>query len=525
MTGTGTLVRLILRRDRLILPLWVLLLAVLPSTQTAGIADLYPTERELQGFAASFGANPALVALYGPFTHWNAAAMGVWRAGFTPVLLALASLLTVVRHTRVEEETGRRELLGSTALGRHAGLSAALAVTALANLAVALVVTASFTGLGYPVAGALATGLGYAATGTVFAAAGAVAAQLTESAGGARAISLSALGAAYLVRMAGDSTGSPWLSWLSPFGWSQRMRPFAGEVWWPLALSLAAVALLSLAAYALAGRRDLAAGVLPPRQGPADAAPRFGSPLALAWRLHRGPLLGWSAGFAVFGAVVGAAAKTAADTMAGNARLMEMMARLGGSANVADVFVASVMSIFGMGAAGYAVQAALRMRGEETLMRAEPLLVAPVDRARWMAGHLVFALLGPAAVMLVLGVAVGISYGASTGDVAGRLPEVTGAAISQLPAVWSLTGLTVALFGLLPRLTALAWAALALFLLLGQVGALLDLPPAALDLSPFSHLPKLPGGEVTATPLLALTAIAAALVAAGLYGFRHRDVG
>lgn len=524
MTGTGALVRLILRRDRVIMPLWVLILAVLPISQTTGIAKLYTTDQALRQFAASF-AGPALEALYGPVTHWNAAALGVWRAGFTPVLLGLASLLTVIRHTRVEEEAGRRELLGSTVLGRHAGLSAALIVAALANLVVALIIMVSFTKQGYPASGAIATGLGYAAVGMVFAAVGAVAAQLTESAGGARAIALSVLGGTYLLRMAGDSTGASGLSWLSPISWGQKLRPFAGEVWWPLALSFAVLVVLSSVAYVLAGRRDVAAGLLPPRLGPARAAPGFASPLALAWRLHRGALLGWSAGFVLFGLVIGGAAKTAADAMAENRQLMEMMARLGGTTNVADVFIAGVLSIFGIGASGYAVQAALRMRTEETLMRAEPILAVAVSRAGWMASHLVFALLGPVVVLVVLGLAVGVAYGVSADDLAGQLPRVLGATLAQLPAVWSLAALAVALFGLLPRLVAGAWAALAVFLLFGQVGALLDLPQTLLDLSPFSHLPKLPGGEVTASPLLALTAIAAALVSAGLYGFRRRDVG
>jgi ABC-2 type transport system permease protein len=56
------------------------------------------------------------------------------------------------------------------------------------------------------------------------------------------------------------------------------------------------------------------------------------------------------------------------------------------------------------------------------------------------------------------------------------------------------------------------------------VGPALDVPQAVLDLSPFGHLPKLPGGGMEWPPVLVLTAFAAALVAAGLAGLRRRDM-
>ncbi|WP_326829305.1 ABC transporter permease [Streptosporangium sp. NBC_01810] len=524
MTGTRALVRLILRRDRVILPIWVLLLAIMPVTQISAIGGLYSTDAELQSFAASMRATPAFFALYGPLLDWHVAALGVWRAGFVPVILGLAGLLTVIRHTRAEEESGRRELLGSTVLGRHAPLAAALIVVASANVIAGLIVAGSLAGT-YPVAGALAAGLDYALVGIAFAAIGAVAAQLTESASGARVIGISALGLAFLLRMAGDTTDASWLSWLSPIAWGQKLRPFAGEEWWPLALFAAFIAVTCYAAYTLAARRDIAAGLLPPRLGPAQAAPGLAGPLALAWRLHRGLLLAWCAGFAVFGAVIGSAADAASSALRQNAQIMEMLNRLGGGTDPADLFIAALISIFGIAVSGYAIQAALRLRTEESLARAEPLLATAVSRVGWAAGHMLFAVLGPAAVLAVTGLAVGLSYGAASGDIAAHLPATLGAALAQLPAVWIFSGLALALFGLLPRLVAAAWAVLALFLLFGQVGALLELPQVLLDLSPFSHLPTLPGGEVSATPLAAMTAIAAALAIAGLYGFRRRDVG
>lgn len=45
-----------------------------------------------------------------------------------------------------------------------------------------------------------------------------------------------------------------------------------------------------------------------------------------------------------------------------------------------------------------------------------------------------------------------------------------------------------------------------------------------LDLSPFFHIPTIPGGEMTATPLVSLVAITAVLAVAGRVGFRRRDI-
>jgi ABC-2 type transport system permease protein len=56
------------------------------------------------------------------------------------------------------------------------------------------------------------------------------------------------------------------------------------------------------------------------------------------------------------------------------------------------------------------------------------------------------------------------------------------------------------------------------------VGATLRLSQWLLDVSPFTHVPHLPGGHATATPFVVLTVVAVAVGAAGLLGFRRRDV-
>ena len=523
--GTGVLVRLMLRRDRIILPLWVVVLALLPVTVASTLAGLYPTVAERQAYADILTTNPAFLALYGPVFGSGLGALTAWRLTGTLLLVGLASLLTVIRHTRAEEEAGRRELLGATVVGRQAPLVAALFVTFGANLALGALVAVGLVAYGLPAPGSVALGIAWAAFGWTFAAVAAVTAQVTEGARAARGIAIAVLGVCYLLRAVGDAGERNWLSWLSPFGWAQRLRPFADERWWVFALSVGLAAVLIGAALALSSRRDLGSGLLLTRPGPAAGAPWLRSPLALAWRLQRGSLIAWTFGFGVFGAMLGNIAQGAVEVVGDNPQLRGVIEQLGGSSGLADVYFAAVMGILGLVASGYTIGATLRLRSEEASGRVEPVLAAAVTRTRWATSHLLFALAGPAVVLATAGLAAGLAYGLSSGDVGRELPRVLGAAVAQLPAVWVLAGVATAIFGVLPRFAApVGWGALAACVLLEELGRLLQLNERVLDLSPFTHLPKLPGGEVSAAPLVWLTLAAVTLAAVGILGLRRRDV-
>ncbi|HEX6711383.1 MAG TPA: hypothetical protein VF068_13720 [Rubrobacter sp.] len=528
LAGTRTLVRLILRRDRIVLPLWIISLGILPVAIANTLKDLYPTAAERQSYLDIITANPALNALYGHAFGAGLGALTAWRLGGTVLLVGLASLLTLIRHTRAEEAAGRRELLGATVVGRQAPLFSALLFTFDASLLLGAVVSVSLIAYGLPVAGSMAFGLSWTVFGWAFAAVAAVAAQLTEGARAARGISIAVLGLCFVLRAAGDAGGKDglsWISWLSPFGWTQRVRPFADERWWVFALFLGLVAVLAAAAFALSARRDLGSGLLPARLGPAAGSPWLRNPLALAWRLQRGTLLAWSAGFAVFGAILGGITESAVKVTEDSPQIKTIAERLGGSSGLADAWFAAFMGLLGLVASGYAVGAALRLRGEEADGCAEPVLATAVSRVRWAGSHLAFAVLGPAVVLGVAGLAAGLIYGLTSGDVGRELPRVLGAAIVQLPAVWVLVGVTVALFGVLPRFVGSgSWAVLAACVLIEEFGRPLQLSKRLLDLSPFAHVPNLPGAEVSAAPLAWLSLIAANLIAAGLLGLRRRDV-
>jgi ABC-2 type transport system permease protein len=290
------------------------------------------------------------------------------------------------------------------------------------------------------------------------------------------------------------------------------------------ALFVGVAAIFVTVGYALAGRRDLGAGLLPQRPGPAAASFALRSPFALAWRLHRGPLLGWTVGLALTGAVMAGAAAGIGDLKSPNQQLTDILTRMGGRSGLTDAFLAAIFGIIGMVAAAYTIQATLRLRQEESSGRVEALLATPVSRLRWAMSHLAFALLGTALLLAVSGVAGGLVYGAQVHDIGGQVGRLLGAALVQLPAAWVLAGFGTALIGLAPRLSALAWAALILSVLLVELGALFGLNPWIVDLTPFAHVPKLPGSAFTVTPVLWLTVIALVLSAAGLAGLRRRDM-
>ena len=90
--GTGVLVRLILRRDRVVMPLWVLTLAVLPVMIASTMNDLYPTAAERQSYIDIVTSTPAFLALYGHAFGHNLGAVTAWRLGGTVLFVGLASL-------------------------------------------------------------------------------------------------------------------------------------------------------------------------------------------------------------------------------------------------------------------------------------------------------------------------------------------------------------------------------------------------------------------------------------------------
>ena len=208
--------------------------------------------------------------------------------------------------------------------------------------------------------------------------------------------------------------------------------------------------------------------------------------------------------------------------MLGSPVARQLIIALGGVDEVAEAFLAVELSFVAVFAAAYGISATLRLTSEESA-RADPVLSTPVGRIQWASSHLLIALGGTGLLMLACGLALGLVRMAQTDD-----PSTFGsnllAAVVRLPAVWVLIGVTMALYGVARRAAPIAWVVLVATFLASEIGPLLDLPRWVRDISPFTHVPTLPGGEVTAGPLLGLLAAATALIAAGLWALRRRDL-
>ena len=533
--GTWALVRLALRRDRVVMPAWVAGIAGLLVVSVASVVGLYDSEAARAQYAAVAAASPVARAFDGPMAGTSLGAITMTETfGILAILASVMSIQAVVRHTRREEETGRRELIGSAVVGRHAPLTAGLAVAFSANLLLGVGAAVTLRAHALPLQGSVIAAVALAAVGCVFAAVTAVTAQASETARGATGLAAGVLGLAFLLRAVGDAAGevaasgvdvvSAWPSWLSPIGWGQQVRPFDADHWWLLGLHLALAGVLVATAFFMAARRDLGAGLMAVRPGAPSASRWLRSPFALAVRLQRGAGAAWAVGLIVLAAVFGAIGEEADTLLQTSDELAAALAALGPDGSLVDAYFAFMAAFVAVAAAGFTVQSVLRARGEEQAGRAEPLLVTPVSRSRWLLGHVACAAGGTVAILAVAGASAGLAYGVASGEW-DAVGSIVVASSVHVPAALALGGFVVATVAAIPRwAVAVSWVALAGSLVMGQLGALLDLPQWLLNISPFTHVPAVPAADVAVLPLLWLLVAAVSLTVLGLVWFRRRDV-
>ncbi len=520
--GLRTMVRIVALIQRRRALMWVLVLGASMIGTAASIAALYDTPAKIHSYAEVVTSGSALVAINGKVEGIDSLG-GVIQDEFgfmAAFLLPLAGIALVARATRLEEESGRLELLLGGRIARHEPTLAALLVATATIVATTMLFAVGLAVTGVPLAGSVLYALSLGVLAFVFAGLAALLAQLTPYSRGVYTWSLMVLAASYVLRGVGDVTQT-WATWLSPLGWAEKAAPFGDQRWWALAIPLAVGLALGGLALRLAARRDLGSALRRGGAGPERAAPRLRHPIGLAVWIHRPATLGWLAGGVLLTAMMGTLAQQFLDAMAGNPALAEAMGITGG--RPLDGFVAATQLYLAVIASGYVVQAIGTLRTEETAGRLEERLCGTLSRVRWLASHALVVLGGLLTIVLGSSLVLGLATALSVDDGAAIGPAVR-SGLAYLPAELVLAGLALAVYGLNPRLFGLAWVGYAVTTFIAFLGPGLKFHQWALDMSPTTHVGNPPVSAVQTVPLLLMTCVAMALAAVGFAAFRRRGV-
>lgn len=517
LAGLGGLLRLALRRERW----WIGWTAfaffatyLATATQMSKLAGDLADRVALQ---QSMAATPAFRLLLGNFTHPDTVASTVsWRVGlFMAGALAVLAAMTVVRHTRAEEEADRTELLGAGSIGRLAPQAAAVIVAV-----VMVIVSSAAASLGMVGQGGTARQLVAAAVALAlpsFAAIGlaAIAAEVATTARAAKGLSIGMVLLLYVLRGVTDLRGHDTARQLNPFGWIDAVDAFGSIGWWPLGAAVLTLLLLWAAAAASARRRDLGAGLLHVGTGPGRARSLRG-PGTLEVRLGWRNLAGWAVVVGLFGVFIGSVKTDLDDFVGDSVQLKQMLESLGGTGALLDAYESVMAQLFGIAAAFWAIAHVGAARGEEAAGRLETTLATATARSRVLLTTAAAAFVGVVVLQLVAGL--------SDGLVGGGLRSAVAANLARVPAAWVLAAVAVLIHAARPAWFSAAWL-LALFsVLVGPYGDLLGVPEWLRSWSVFQHVPNVPVADVAWTPLVVMTAMALVLVAVAVLCFARRDV-
>lgn len=515
--GVGGLIRLALRRDRVRLSVWIASLTLMMVYAPNAIELAYPEEPQ-RAARVELLKTPAGMILGGPMFGINETDLGVMMANELMLTLIVAasilSILTVIRHTRAEEESGAAELVLSSVVARHARTYAALIVVGGVNAVLALTMTVATVAAGFGVADTAAMCLGITGVSMVFAAVAAVTAQLWRQTRAATGAAMGVLALAALVRGVGDvidNSGSA-LSWFSPIAWAQQMRPFVDLRWWPLALLVVLTVGLIAVAARLESRRQYDDGVIPSSGEHPNAHP-IRSVFRLHLTLQRSQTIGWAVGVFLSGLAFGSMTKSLLDAAASNELLQRVLAQQG-----TDGVYTTLTQFLAAATTAYVVSAVLRVWGDEESGLGEAVLAGAVSRWRWLVTAVVAAVVGSTVLMLFAGLGMGLGAGIAVGEPQ-TIWRLTLAGLAFVPAMAAMAG--VGALGVALRSAWIGWLAVTFVIVSLYLGALLRLPQWLLDTSPVGHTKAPSEYSIVALGAMLVAAVLLTVVAGVIY--RRRD--
>ena len=512
---------------------WGAIFAIYVALQATTYARAYRTEAARQALAHSLSSSSGLSILVGPPLNLaTVAGYTAWKClAALAILGAVWGLMTATRLLRGEEDAGRWELLLAGPTTRRRAAAQALAGLAVGAGAVSVLTAAGIAAIGllpsihFGVAASLYFSFACIAGGVMFLALGAVASQLAATRRQAAAYAAAALGVAYAIRMVADSTTSlSWMLWLSPLGWVERLRPFAGPDPWAAVPIVSFTAVAAWATVWLAGRRDLLASTLADHSSSAERDALLGGPVPLGIRLVRPTILGWLAGIVAMGLLLGSEAKVAARSLSGSAGAKTALERLGGgSQGLTKAYLGVSFLILAIMVVLVAANLSSALRHEESLGHVEHLLVRPYGRLRWFWGRLAVAAAAVAAIGVVSGLA---TWAGAAADHAGvGVGSLVAAGANVVAPALCLLGIGALFVGVWPRVASVAvYGGLAWSFLVELLGSVAVSNRWLLDTSVFHQVNPAPAVAPDWVSAAALVAVGSAAAVAGAWRFAHRDL-
>lgn len=519
--GTVTLLRFYLKKGWVKRIIWVFTPALLAISGYISYKNMFASPNELSAFVDENILNPVVVGIHGFILTKDIPGIVSWNIKtLSLIIVAIFNILNMTEMTRGEEESGRTDVLYSTSIGRQAQLGTALIICLGLNILMGLFLTLTMASFDMDFVGSLGVGILIAIGGSFFAVLAAVSSQLTSSRKTANSIALTLMGGFYVISFFNNLIESINLSsYLTPFRWFFILRPYDSNNYCILFLGIIIVGIVLALALKLSSMRDIGEGVIPHRQGKANAPAYLHNVWALSFRIHRDSLLIWSIVLFIFAVGIGSIDSLVAE-MLGNVPVLVSWMSLFGEPE--EAFLALMIFVIGLFVAAYGILSVQCIRSEESEQRVDILLATKTTRNAFMGSHVIFSLGGT--VLITIAVGLGIILGkVMLGGLSGSNWIVLSASLYKLPAIWITSGIVVLLIGLLPRLsTAVSWSVFSLFIGLQLFWEMGILPEAAFLLSPFGHVyPTKPQEFIT---FIILTSIAVVLYTVGFMGFQKRDI-
>lgn len=510
---------------------WAVVFGLTAATSALTYVTSFPDRASRLEIATTTGRDAGLAILLGPVAAIDTVGgYTVYKCFvFLTTIGAVWGLLAATRLLRGEEDTGRWSLIlaGGTRAPRA---TLATLVALFAGVLVLFVGTAASVALAgrdpdvaLGLGGSVVYGASVALVPAVFVGVGALTSQLARTRRLATGLGMAVFGVAFVVRMLADSGRSTkWLLWLTPFGWTERMRPFTDDDLRPFVLAAVVVAALVVGSIVLSSRRDVGDGVLATSDVVAPRPFGLGSPIGLATRTELPVLVAWCTGTVAAALSFGIIAKIAAGSVPDS--LGDTLRKFGVEGafvrqylGVAFLLVATVVALLPASQIGAAAE-------EETTGRLVHLLGAPVRRTTLLAGRLALAATG----VVVAGALAGAFswIGARSQGVHIGFGSLLGAGLNVVPTGLLVLGVGAVAVAVFPRFaTAAVYAVVVASLVIDLLASLVSGIAWLSRLSVFHYMALAPAQRVDAVSVMVTLAVALALCAAATVAFARRDVG